>query len=323
MTETPEDVAKEVINLNPQAPCLSCHRGMGITVDRLVGYLKNEPVACPHCAVEVDWFETLKQSSSFISIGFGAVGAMLSVIEVRLVPNGTVWVDLEKSIGANKRLLWIQYTGRGDGKGVVWPIEVHGNDPFRAPRAKFSLFGQVRGEVPAEPICQIGVTWVEHSPDDSSWTSLVDAFECFHDKDYTAMLVPANVAVESRMGRMLGDLLMKRVSLGKERVERFLQDGATYGHQIDVLLPLIVAMTGAPPLRDRVAAGLKQLRTLRNAIAHRGEPGRKVDQDLAGELLVAALLGVVYVEMLREILLPVVTPRDPDAAAPDPGATAS
>jgi len=303
--ETPRSVlTHKVTSVGPQVPCTTCGRGMGLSFGVLGRYLQSENDECPTCNAKVDWFEALKQSASFATLGFSAIGATLSVIEVHLTPNGVVDVDFDKLIGAGKRLLWVQYLPIGNHDGAVWPIEIHGNDPFRAPRPQIRLFGHVHGNPPPEhQKCTIAVSWVEHSPDDSSWTSLVDAFEFFYESDYPGIVVPANVAVEVRLGRMLTELLMKKASLGRERTEQFLQDGATYGYQIDVLVPLIVALTGGLALRQRVAAGLKQLRKLRNDIAHRGEPSKAISQESASELLVASLFAVVYVEMLRQKLL--------------------
>jgi hypothetical protein len=289
-----------VTHLQSSAPCLKCGRALPPIIVGVARYMDDVSETCAACGADVDWFETIKVARDFMTVGFGAIGATLSIIEVPIAPNEIVSVNLEAYVGRDKRLLSVTCLPLEIESGSVSPIELHDAEPSRAPTPEVQIFGRVHGKArKGSHSCQIAVVWVPHSPDDASWSSLVDAHECFHKKDYAGVIIPANVAVESRLARFFSELLQKRILIGKERSEAFLQDGATYGHQLDVLLPLVVSLAGWPRLRGRVAVALKQLKKFRNDIAHRGETRRKVDYALASELLTATVLGVVYVERLR------------------------
>lgn len=148
----------------------------------------------------------------------------------------------------------------------------------------------------------ISFVWTPRSKDDASWESIVDAFEALNAGDYLDALVPANVAFEVRLGRLFNDLIRAKTSIGKERVASFLSDGATYGHQLDVLLPFVCAVLALPQVPESVALGLKNLKKHRNSLAHTGEPYKPVDKDEAVRLAVSAVLGCVYVDFLRKRL---------------------
>jgi len=103
--------------------------------------------------------------------------------------------------------------------------------------------------------------------DDAAWPNLVTAFSHYVG-NYEASLIPANVAVEARLFRFLEHNLTRVAA--NETIERFLTVHATYSHQLNVLLPLLVSHLGAPELSSDLRGRLNRLNSLRNDAAHRG-----------------------------------------------------
>jgi len=138
----------------------------------------------------------------------------------------------------------------------------------------------------------IYVTWVERSPDDTAWNNLVSAFDFYVDGDYEYSLVPANVAVESRLFRFIAKHLGAQIA--KIRVTDFLENHATYGHQLNILLPFIVQRLRGPNMPDPLRGRLNRLRDLRNQVAHLGRCETELSKDDCAELITAALFGFRY-----------------------------
>lgn len=91
---------------------------------------------------------------------------------------------------------------------------------------------------------QVYVVWVPENSEDIFWSNLLEACEHYVSKKFTNSIVPANVAVEARLTRFLYDYLSSTAS--KNRVDDFLKNGATYSHQLNVLLPLVVKIDWLP-----------------------------------------------------------------------------
>ncbi len=129
-------------------------------------------------------------------------------------------------------------------------------------------------------------------------------FEAFYREDYSAAVVPANTAIESRVTQFLGDYLGQSLpSLGKEPREQFLENGATYSHQLKVLIPLICKLESKPQIPAQIHESLRQLNGLRNDIAHRAKPRRTLTRTDVVRLLVSTALGAVYMDYLRKELI--------------------
>jgi hypothetical protein len=58
-------------------------------------------------------------------------------------------------------------------------------------------------------------------------------------------------------------------------------------------------MTGAPRLHEDIRGLLNRLRALRNELAHDGKPETPLKQRDAAELLVAAVFGFHYAQLLH------------------------
>jgi hypothetical protein len=86
-----------------------------------------------------------------------------------------------------------------------------------------------------------------------------------------------------------------------ESVKHFLDDAATYSHQLNVVLPLVAALGGAPRLPDHIRGLLNRLRRLRNQIVH-GKLKTPLSQAEIAELLCSALFAFRYVDLVQSRL---------------------
>ncbi len=121
------------------------------------------------------------------------------------------------------------------------------------------------------------------------------------DCHYQSTILPANVAVESTLSRLLTDFLENTVS--KKRAEDFLTNAATYSHQLNVLLPALVKNTSVPLLPDEIRGKLNRLRELRHEMAHKGFIDQILTKDETAECLCAALFGFHYLNLIRPRLI--------------------
>lgn len=284
-------------------PGPQCGAQYFVSLQVLHAYLRGTPAECAKCRTSLDMFEIMIRSTDFFFSKFDAIGARTTHFQIGLKPGQVVKVDFRKRIGRDARILHVNYTSQSDGEHAVTAVEVHGNTPVRKNLPVVHLLGRpVPGTSPKfKGTVGVAVWWVPPSPDDQAWRSLVDAYEEFHEETYAAVVVPANVAVEARIGRLLDDFLRYK-GFSKERVENFLTDGATYGHQLAILLPLIADMTRRPRMPEVVSTKLRALKKIRNEMAHGGAPDKPVTRQDAISYLVAATLASVYVDMIRASL---------------------
>lgn len=230
-----------------------------------------------------------------------AVGAKDSYFTVTITPDTYMDLDLaSRGIPADAEILSVNYTPCSGG---LFPVEVHGNTPrLHKPGTAIRIFSlpmEGRQREPTE--VHICVTWIPATSADDSWNHLVSAFRFFVEKRYSEAIVPANVAVESNLSILMQQAL--QAVAGKEKVSSFLEQGATYSHQLNVLLPLLAKLTGEPALSKNIRGLLNRLRKFRNDMAHRGTPDEPLSQDNTAPLLCAALFGFQYVRLIRDPLV--------------------
>jgi hypothetical protein len=89
------------------------------------------------------------------------------------------------------------------------------------------------------------VTWIMAPDEDDGWSHLLDAHRAYAEGNWRGVVIPANIAAECAMSEALSDALVRRAS--KEHVADFLGKGATYAHQLKVILPITSALEGAQP----------------------------------------------------------------------------
>ena len=130
---------------------------------------------------------------------------------------------------------------------------------------------------------------------------MVAAFDAYADGDFDDAVIPANVAVESKLYRFLSQHLHAVAS--KERLTDFLDNRATYSAQLNILLPLVMRSTGLQLLGTNIRGLLNALRDARNDVAHRGACDPPLTRARSSELLTAALFGFRYVDFLTQKLI--------------------
>ena len=260
--------------------------------------------SCPECGSLFDWWEIML-SAILHPMPFGQrlapVGARVTIAMVLLRPNQTIHVEFsDHGVPETAQILLLNYTPQGGG---LFPLESHGNTPRRhGVPSEVTLFPQPIGQGPhEETVVAILVVWVPIEQYNPAWHSLVEVFEAFHSELYEEAIVPANVAVESKLNLLLSQLLNRNST--PDRVREFLISGATYGHQLNVLLPTLVDLVDAPALPTQIRQKLHRLNQLRNQVVHGGHSTPPPNREQVAEYLCAALLGYRYVQIIEPLLL--------------------
>lgn len=282
-------------------PCSECH-GFSFEINSQLfeNYFKGNHLVCPKCSAKLNlWTLLLRHFEwNFSSYLYTVVGANNSWIEIKMKPNEVFFLNLNQ-IGINDtaKILSITYVPQELG---LTPLELHGNSPLRhfIPN-KIHLFGRPTGEVKEETRVLVTVDWVENYMENSFWQNLIEAVEAFSIGKLSSAIVPANVAVESRLTPIVRKYFEEIIS--KKRVDDFLSQAATYSHQLNILLPLIAKINDFPQLPDFIRGYLNALRGFRNEIAHKGKL-KNIDKKITAELLCAATFGLTYLNLLEKRL---------------------
>ncbi|MBK8998674.1 MAG: hypothetical protein IPM35_23375 [Myxococcales bacterium] len=284
----------------PWVPCSECGAIVPYVLGVLEAYVAGHRVPCPLCKRPVLWWKAVLEGIEK-HFHFGQVMAMAGcrtlLFEVEVPPEQTVEVNLaDRGVPDNAEIVYMNLTGRGG----VWPLMVHGNDAIRDPLgAKFWLYGRPHKD-PAEGLGHgVGImaTWFVRSPDDTVVRHLVDAARHYQAERFDAVVVPANVAAEASLTPVLTHFFERYA--GKGHVEEMLEKGATYSHQLNVLMNVAAEVLGAPRLDDHIRGLLNRLRKLRNDIAHEGKCKGQTRTD-AAEHLAAAFFMVRYAKVLGD-----------------------
>lgn len=289
------------MSIGSWVPCENC--SATIVVDRtyIERYIKEQDILCSACNSKIDWWSTNQHAireNFMLNQAFSALEANTSLINLSLEPNTRTKIKLsDNGIPCDARVLYINYTPQGGG---LFPIEIHGNVPHRR------IIGD---EIWLYPIpirnskdisttkVSVMITWVNHSSDEKSQINITDAFESYSTKQYQDAIVPANVAVESALSKLLTMFLSEIV--GNERTENFLTNAATYNSQLNVVLPLIANLKGLQVLPDNIRGLLNKLRDLRNQIAHTGNTKNELTKNDTADVLCAALFGLKYILLIE------------------------
>lgn len=131
---------------------------------------------------------------------------------------------------------------------------------------------------------------------------LLSAAKAFTTNDFRGAIVPAQIAVELKMSQVLTAHFGQFGS--KDDVQSFLNNGATYGHQLRFLVPSLFGAVGAPELPEDVRVALQSLRKKRNQVGHEHAATERSE---AGLMLLAALFGYWYLRIYGSRLSPAPT----------------
>lgn len=266
------------------------NREMAITL-----YIRKIPINCPSCHKGLNLWTLLLE---YINTDFfphevlRLVGSSESRFKISMkhnVPYDIHFVD--HGIPVDAEILYINTTP-GTDKRIYTAVMSNQYFPQKAPR-HVRLLACADASSESEFEMCITISWIHSTHDFSSWQALVDAFESYHLGDYQGSIIPANVAAESMVRRLVSRVLGKFSS--REKVDDFLNNGATYSHQLNILLPVIAGLHKAEELPEHIRGNLNRLRGIRNDIGHRHKTDKKLDKESMSKFLCAALFVFHYV----------------------------
>lgn len=286
--------------------CLSCGHSMPLDDDAdVVGaMLRGSPPACARCSETIDVWKLL--TASMIvgeqAVAFGVPLGLRHTVSLYRVPvSGVKELDLVQcGVPATARIFRVVHDCSSLQPGKI--VDIDALDSAQPPRLRYRILGLwVSADSAPEDIQgQTAILWAPRDVDDSARLELFAALEAFSNGRLRDSIVPASVAVEAPLGRVLDDYFAW-VNVGKERREAFLQDAATFSHQLNVLAPAVARHLAAPALPETVRGQLNRLRSLRNDVAHSGVTKELEPTDL-GTCLAAAVVGFRYARLLGEFL---------------------
>ncbi len=293
------------MNIAPWIPCKKCNAPINVESTYMERHFRGESNSCPTCHSEIDWWVTIQRSireNFMITQAFSTLEAKTNLINLHLEPNTRTRIKLsENGIPFNARVLYINYTPQSGG---LLPIEIHGNVPHRRILGDEILIYPIpisdKDSLSTTKV-SVMITWINPSSNENSLVNIVDAFESYSIEQYQDSIVPANVAVESALSKLLTKYISEIVS--KERTESFLENAATYSSQLNVVLPLIIKLKGLPILPDNIRGLLNKLRKLRNQIAHEGSTEKELTKTDTADFLCAALFGLKYISIIENELM--------------------
>jgi len=180
-------------------------------------------------------------------------------------------------------------------------VDIDALDTSRRPNFQYRMLGLWRGTDPPPDDVQgdAAILWAMHDVDDVGRQQLVHAMDAFTNNRIAEAIIPANVAVEHTLGRVINDYF-EWVGVAKDRRKSFARDAATFSHQLNVLSPAIAHHLHAPPLSGDLRGSLNRLRELRNDAAHAGPPVA-AREDVV-DCMVAAVVGFRYARLPGELL---------------------
>lgn len=258
---------------------------------------------CGACGTRTNvWMNTLLAMTSDSGLAMATqVGARHTAIMYPLtVGQATAFDVRDRGVPKDATILRIKHGGAlADGVTVV---DLDGTDSARAPDFVVRVLAvSLREGGSSDVQAQTTVTWAHHDADDDGRRSLNRALLALADGRLDEAIVPANVAVELTLGAVLDEHL-RAIGISNTRLKPFLTDAATYSHQLNVLLPMVLWGTGAPELDDHLRGILNKLRDLRNGIGHRGKSKQPLTRELVGECVAGAVFGFHYVRLAGEFL---------------------
>lgn len=259
-------------------------------------------MTCKNCGLKSSLWEAalrLVRQASFFTID--SLGAAHASFLFDLSRGEHKELDLtEAGVPEDASILRLTFTSQGSD---CFAQVTHGN--LASPRSigtKIHVYGIAHDGGVAGGKTACSVTWIRAKDSAESWLYLVDAFEAMASRKYWQVILPAHIAFEVALMPLVRRGLEQRVS--KERVRDFLNDALGVSAALNIILPLICEIWGVPRLQDDIRGQLNQLRDLRNETVHRGMPKQKVDETVAGELLVASVFGFEYVQFVENAISP-------------------
>lgn len=286
----------------PYTVCQECKAGQLPINDKItLDYFYSRDIKCPKCGSLISWWSQLLTQLQWPVPHFSLApaGAFDTWLLLTMKPGEVLTVKLEDfGIPPSAKLLHVGYGPQGDG---LFPLEQHGNVPLRhiIPHT-IRLYGRPSGKPSPQTDVVMQVLWVPSSEDEEPWQNLAYASEAFNNRSYESVVIPANVAVEALLYRVMSGALYPIASA--RHVDNFLETAATYGHQLNVLLPFVASRLGAPILPEHIRGVLNRLRKARNQMAHKGKLSSVVTEQEAAEYICASFFTFIYIRHLEKLI---------------------
>lgn len=258
----------------------------------------NEP--CPNCKTPIVlWDVLLDRTENWFVFGDPLAFAGAHTVSVRETLRGgeTKRIDLTShGVPSDAEVLYLNLTSAGS----ALPMLVHGNEvPLGPIPPVFFLLGRAVPDQGDEGPLSVHAVWHRVEADDTTIRHLVDAAHQYQRQRFDALVVPANIAAEAALTPVIAKAL--RPFGGRDNVNAYLRDAATYSHQLNVLLGLVAHLLQTSAMPAHVRGLLNRLRNLRNQLAHTGAALNQSRRN-AAEHLVAAIFAVRYATRLASLL---------------------
>jgi hypothetical protein len=164
-----------------------------------------------------------------------------------------------------------------------------------------SLCQPLAGDAQEAPIAA-SVTWVPwHDDCSESWIYLSEAFDAWASLKYWNVILPAYVAFEIALMRVVRTGMQRRLS--KASISDFIRDGLTSSVALNVILPMLCDLSNSKRLPDSIRGEINRLRKLRNDLVHDGLAKDAVSRELASEMVCATVFGFEYLRYANRSLL--------------------
>lgn len=299
--------------------CSECSKGFYVNAQLLIKYFKMVPNFCPHCKKALDlWAITLRSLGRFLFESLALVGAVHTSFILAIYPpeqfgsNQKNMIRIKFNdfeIPSNARILDVSTTINMPGSendGYLSLFAAQGNSPYRHYKIypEMIWYPYPQGNPPYLPTdISFSITWIEAAEEnEEAWESLADALHAFWQWHTKHAIIPANVAVELELTRLLSTFFEQN-KISTKKLKPFLQEKATYSAQLNILLPTLMNMINAPILPSKILGQLNRLRDLRNAIGHRSKTEKPLDRREVALCLCAAIFGFHYINFIAGPLL--------------------
>ncbi len=283
------------LDLAPSVFCPHCNSQLQADAHSFDVYFSGQR-SCPGCKKDIDWWQvvlTMVEHQFHFHQVVILAGAEAKALQTTLRPGETKELSLvEYGVPEDAEILYLNLTSMGS----AIPVLLHGNEVLREPVGpRLSLFGRpTPPELRGDGNLSVSVTWFVRRSDDTVIRHLVEAAKHYQAARFDALIMPANIAAEVSV-TSTAELGLSGFANKKKL------DGATYSHQLNVLLGLTAFLAKFPRLPGHIRNILNDLRKLRNTIAHEGACSAQ-DRSKAAGYFTAALFVTHYARLLKQAI---------------------
>jgi hypothetical protein len=206
------DLQEEPMSIGPYLTTGCCEKATFIEPSFFDQYFDQGVVECPNCNTKSDLWEIvvdhITKTRPFFA--YSAIGAESIIFNVELKVGENLFVNFrEYGLPEKARVLFLNFTAQGRG---VFPFVLNSNPRQTIyPHAVTLYPKEISGVEPKDTVVSVYITWIPEE-ESENWKYLVDAFEYYAQSLYTSMIIPAHIAFESKMQKVLGQLLRKTSS---------------------------------------------------------------------------------------------------------------